>query len=46
MSIILNKLIENNMPGKEYHMMLQFDKVFAGDTDIPRFMNKMINERY
>lgn len=46
MSIILNKLIEGNMPENEYHMMKQLDKVFAGDTDIPKFMNKMINERY
>jgi len=46
MSIILKKLIESNMPESEYHMMHQLDKVFAGDTDIPMFMNKMINERY
>ncbi len=46
MSIILNKLIESNMPETGYHMMHQLDKVFAGDTDIPKFMNKMINERY
>ena len=46
MSIILKKLIESNMPETGYHMMLQLDKVFAGDTDIPKFMNKMINERY
>ncbi len=46
MSIILKKLIESNMPESGYHMMHQLDKVFAGDTDIPKFMNKMINERY
>ncbi|MFA5974176.1 MAG: NAD(P)H-dependent glycerol-3-phosphate dehydrogenase [Lentimicrobiaceae bacterium] len=46
MSIILKKLIESNMPETGYHMMHQLDKVFAGDTDIPKFMNKMINERY
>jgi len=46
MRIILDNLIESKMPEKEYHMMLQLDKVFAGDTDIPKFMNKMINERY
>ena len=46
MSIILKKLIESNMPETGYHMMLELDKVFAGDTDIPKFMNKMINERY
>ena len=46
MSIILDKLKEGSMPETGYHMMLQLDKVFAGDTDIARFVNKMINERY
>lgn len=46
MSIILEKLTESNMPETGYHMMLQLDKVFAGDTDIADFVNKMINERY
>jgi len=46
MSIILKKLIESNMPETGYHMMLQLDKVFTGDTDIALFVNKMINERY
>jgi glycerol-3-phosphate dehydrogenase (NAD(P)+) len=46
MSIILDKLVESNMPETGYHMMLQLDKVFTGDTDIPGFVNKMINERY
>jgi glycerol-3-phosphate dehydrogenase (NAD(P)+) len=46
MSIILKKLIESNMPEKEYHMMHQLDKVFAGNTDIAGFVNMMINERY
>jgi len=46
MSIILKKLTESNMPETGYHMMNQLDKVFAGDTDIAKFMNKMINERY
>jgi glycerol-3-phosphate dehydrogenase (NAD(P)+) len=46
MSIILKKLIESNMPETGYHMMLQLDKVFAGDTDIAKFVNRMINERY
>jgi len=46
MSIILNKLIESNMPETGYHMMLQLDKVFTRDTDIAGFVNKMINERY
>jgi hypothetical protein len=34
------------MPETGYHMMLQLDKVFAGNTDIAEFVNKMINERY
>jgi glycerol-3-phosphate dehydrogenase (NAD(P)+) len=46
MSILLTKLAESNMPETGYHMMLQLDKVFAGDTDIADFVNKMINERY
>lgn len=46
MSIILKKLIESEMPETGYHMMLQLDKVFAGDTDIAKFVDKMINERY
>jgi glycerol-3-phosphate dehydrogenase (NAD(P)+) len=46
MSIILKKLVESDMPETGYHMMLQLDKVFSGDTDIAKFMNKMINERY
>ena len=46
MSIILKKLVESEMPETGYHMMLQLDKVFAGDTDIAKFVNKMINERY
>jgi glycerol-3-phosphate dehydrogenase (NAD(P)+) len=46
MSIILEKLQESNMPETGYHMMLQLDKVFSGDTDIAGFVNKMINERY
>jgi glycerol-3-phosphate dehydrogenase (NAD(P)+) len=46
MSIILKKLTEGNMPESGYHMMLQLDKVFAGDTDIAKFVDKMINERY
>lgn len=46
MSIILEKLAESNMPESGYHMMLQLDKVFAGNTDIAEFVNKMINERY
>lgn len=46
MSIILEKLVGSNMPETGYHMMLQLDKVFAGDTDIPDFVNKLINERY
>ncbi|MEI8046637.1 MAG: NAD(P)H-dependent glycerol-3-phosphate dehydrogenase [Bacteroidota bacterium] len=46
MSIILEKLVESNMPETGYHMMLQLDKVFSGDTDIAGFVNKMINERY
>jgi len=46
MSIILGKLAESNMPETGYHMMLQLDKVFAGNTDIAGFVNKMINERY
>jgi glycerol-3-phosphate dehydrogenase (NAD(P)+) len=46
MSIILNKLKESSMPETGYHMMLQLDKVFAGNTDIAEFVNKMINERY
>lgn len=46
MSIILDKLVESNMPETGYHMMMQLDKVFTGDTDIPGFVNKMINERY
>ena len=46
MSIILRKLVESKMPETGYHMMLQLDKVFAGDTDIAEFVNKLINERY
>ncbi len=46
MSIILEKLAESNMPVTGYHMMRQLDKVFAGNTDIAEFVNKMINERY
>ena len=46
MSIILKKLVESEMPETGYHMMLQLDKVFAGNTDIAGFVNKMINERY
>jgi len=46
MSIILKKLSESDMPETGYHMMLQLDKVFAGNTDIAEFVNKMINERY
>ena len=46
MSIILEKLKDSNMPESGYHMMLQLDKVFAGNTDIAGFVNKMINERY
>jgi len=46
MRIILEKLIESSMPETGYHMMMQLDKVFTGDTDIPDFVNKMINERY
>jgi glycerol-3-phosphate dehydrogenase (NAD(P)+) len=46
MSIILKKLTESQMPETGYHMMLQLDKVFAGDTNIAEFVNKMINERY
>lgn len=46
MSIILKKLIESEMPETGYHMMLQLDKVFSGDTDIAKFVDKMINERY
>jgi len=46
MSIILDKLKEGSMPETGYHMMLQLDKVFAGNTDIAEFVNKMINERY
>jgi len=46
MSILLTKLAESNMPETGYHMMLQLDKVFAGNTDIADFVNKMINERY
>ena len=46
MSIILQKLAVSNMPETSYHMMLQLDKVFAGNTDIAEFVNKMINERY
>jgi glycerol-3-phosphate dehydrogenase (NAD(P)+) len=46
MSIILEKLIESNMPEKNYHMMLQLDRVFSGNTDIAEFVNTLINERY
>ena len=46
MNIILEKLVESEMPETGYHMMLQLDKVFTGDTDIAMFVNKMINERY
>jgi len=46
MRIILQKLEVMQMPEIKYHMMLQLDKVFSGDTDIPDFVNKMINERY
>jgi glycerol-3-phosphate dehydrogenase (NAD(P)+) len=46
MSILLEKLAESNMPETGYHMMVQLDKVFAGNTDIAGFVNKMINERY
>lgn len=46
MSIILEKLSESNTPESGYHMMRQLDKVFSGDTDIPEFVNQMINERY
>jgi len=46
MRIILENLMESNMPETGYHMMMQLDKVFTGDTDIPDFVNKMINERY
>jgi glycerol-3-phosphate dehydrogenase (NAD(P)+) len=46
MSIILKKLSESDLPESGYHMMLQLDKVFAGDTDIAEFVNKLINERY
>jgi glycerol-3-phosphate dehydrogenase (NAD(P)+) len=46
MSIILKKLAESEMPETGFHMMLQLDKVFAGNTDIAEFVNKMINERY
>ncbi len=46
MSIILDKLKESSMPETGYHMMLQLDKVFSGDTDIAGFVDKMINERY
>jgi glycerol-3-phosphate dehydrogenase (NAD(P)+) len=46
MNIILEKLAESKMPETGYHMMLQLDKVFAGNTDIAEFVNKMINERY
>ncbi|MEI6059571.1 MAG: NAD(P)H-dependent glycerol-3-phosphate dehydrogenase [Bacteroidota bacterium] len=46
MSIILEKLKDSNMPESGYHMMLQLDKVFEGNTDVAEFVNKMINERY
>lgn len=46
MSIILKKLVDSNMPETGYHMMLQLDKVFSGNTDIAKFVNKLINERY
>ena len=46
MSIILDKLADSKMPETGYHMMLQLDKVFSGNTDIAEFVNKMINERY
>ena len=46
MSIILEKLADSKMPETGYHMMLQLDKVFSGDTDIAGFVNRMINERY
>jgi len=46
MNIILEKLSESNFPEANYHMMLQLDKVFSGNTDIAGFVNKMINERY
>jgi len=46
MSIILNKLADSKMPETGYHMMLQLDKVFAGDTDVAAFVNKLVNERY
>jgi len=46
MSIILEKLVNSNMPETGYHMMRQLDKVFSGNTDIAEFVNKMINERY
>lgn len=45
MSIILEKLAAAGIPEKDYHTMLQLDKVFSGDTDIPDFVNKLINER-
>jgi len=45
MRIILDKLVESNMPKSGYHMMRQLDKVFNGNTDIADFVNKMINER-
>ncbi len=45
MNIILEKLAASKMPEAEYHMMLQLDQVFNGNTDIAGFVNKMINER-
>jgi len=46
MRIILDKMAAANIPEKDYHMMRQLEKVFSGDTDIPDFVNKLINERY
>jgi len=46
MSIILEKLAESKLPEPKYHMMLQLDKVFSGNTDIARFVDSMINERF
>jgi hypothetical protein len=42
---ILEKLVADGIPETDYHMMCQLDKVFSGDTDIPEFVNKLINER-
>lgn len=46
MRIILEKLESQGFSSKSYPMMLQLDKVFSGGTDIPDFVNKLINQRY